>query len=291
MKNSKISVKDTSFSANYLLDIRGKKLDLSSPQLMGILNITPDSFYDGGKYKRVDDVLSNVEQMLREGASIIDIGGMSSRPGAMTLSQQEELDRVLPVVELLVKQFPELILSIDAYRLEVVKEVINAGASIVNDISAGHLDSKLLDYVAENNLPYIMMHMRGKPDDMSRYTNYSNLIAEIKDYFHERVDQLKKLGHDNLLVLDPGLGFSKTLEQNYEVISKLKEIKSLNLPLLIGASRKSMIYKLLGTSPSEALNGTTAVHMIALMNGANLLRVHDVKEAKQAIAIFKQLNI
>jgi dihydropteroate synthase len=255
---------------------------------MGILNVTPDSFYDGGRFRNTSSVMRQVDQMLEEGATFIDIGAYSSKPNADDVSQAEELQRILPVVELIIKYFPEILLSIDTFRSDVAKQCIDAGASIINDISAGHLDKNMLKTVAKLQVPYVMMHMRGTPKTMQQKTNYDNLLNEILFYFSERIAKARALGIIDL-VIDPGFGFAKSLEQNYELLNKLELLKMTDLPILVGLSRKSMIYKTLNSSAENALNGTTALNTIALQKGANILRVHDVKEAMECIKLTQQL--
>jgi dihydropteroate synthase len=256
---------------------------------MGILNVTPDSFYDGGRFRNTSSVMRQVDQMLEEGATFIDVGAYSSKPNAEDVSMSEELQRILPIVDLIIKNFPEVVLSIDTFRSEVAKQCIDAGACLINDISAGHLDTKMLETVAELNVPYIMMHMRGTPKTMQQQTHYNNLVKDMLFYFSERIEKARALGIVDLII-DPGFGFAKTLEQNYELLSKLELLKMTDLPILIGVSRKSMIYKTLNTSAKEALNGTSVLNTIALQKGANILRVHDVKEAVECIKLTNMLN-
>ena len=256
---------------------------------MGILNVTPDSFYDGGRYRNSSAIMRQVDQMLVEGATFIDVGAYSSRPNAEDVRESEELQRILPIIDLIVKNFPEVILSIDTFRSEIAKQCIEAGASMINDISAGHSDHKMLETIAEFKVPYIMMHMRGNPKTMQQQTQYDNLIKDILFYFSERIAKARTLGIVDLIV-DPGFGFAKTLEQNYELLNSLELFNMIDLPLLAGLSRKSMIYKSLETSADEALNGTTVLNTIALQKGAHILRVHDVKEAMECIKLTQQLK-
>ncbi|MDW5290428.1 dihydropteroate synthase [Formosa sp. PL04] len=256
---------------------------------MGILNLTPDSFYDGGSYKNESDIINQVEQMLAEGATFIDVGAYSSRPDAKHVSESEELARILPVVELLIKTFPKLILSIDTFRSSIAKQCIEAGAAIINDISAGQLDPLMLETVGKLKVPYIMMHMRGTPQTMQQHTNYSDLVKEMLFYFSERIALARQHGIIDMIV-DPGFGFSKTREQNFELLNNLELLNLTELPILVGVSRKSMIYKTLGNSPQEALNGTTVINTISLQNGASILRVHDVKEAMECITLVNALK-
>jgi len=256
---------------------------------MGVLNITPDSFYDGGLYKNDAIILKQVEKMLAEGATFIDVGAYSSRPNADHVSEDEELKRIIPIVDLLLKEFPEILLSIDTFRSKVAKRSIKTGACMINDISAGHLDKQMLQTVANLRVPYIMMHMRGTPQTMRQQTNYDNLVKDIIYYFSERISAAKALGMVDVII-DPGFGFAKTLEQNFELLSKLELFKMIEKPLLIGVSRKSMIYKTLETSAKEALNGTSVLNTVALQKGASILRVHDVKEAVECITLVKSLS-
>lgn len=270
------------------INCKGNLIDLNHPKVMGILNLTPDSFFDGGKYKDEKSILSQVERMLTEGATFIDLGAYSSRPGAAEVSPSEELRRLVPIVKLLVREYPEIILSIDTFRSEVATKCIDAGASLINDISAGKLDSTMLSTISKHKVPYIMMHMKGTPQNMQQHTNYKNLLVEMLHYFSERVEAARSLGiHD--LIIDPGFGFAKTLEQNYKVLQKLNLFQHLNLPILVGLSRKSMIYKTLETDAEQALNGTTALNMLALSKRANILRVHDVKEAIECVKLAENL--
>lgn len=270
------------------INCKGKLIDISKPKVMGILNITPDSFYDGGVYHDEKSVASQVHSMLTEGASFIDVGAYSSRPGANHVSEAEELKRIVPVIEFLTKEFPTINLSIDTFRSNVAKTCIEVGATIVNDISAGQLDDKMFETVGQLGVPYIMMHMIGTPQTMQEHITYDNLLKSIIYYFSEKIAAAKAHQIKDIII-DPGFGFSKTLEQNYELLNQLELLKMLDHPILIGISRKSMIYKLLETSPEQALNGTTALNTIALTKGAKLLRVHDVKAAMECVTIINQL--
>lgn len=271
------------------INCKGKLIDLSTPKVMGILNVTPDSFYDGGTYKDEFEILNQVETMLKFGATFIDIGGYSSRPSASDVSETEELNRVLPVVELVLKHFPETLISIDTFRSEVAKNTIEAGAALINDISAGLLDDAMLATVGHLNVPYIMMHMKGNPKTMQNHTNYEDLIKDITSYFAKRIaDAHNEKIKD--IIIDPGFGFSKTLKQNFELLNKLELLQFINKPVLAGISRKSMIYNTLNSTAVNALNGTTALHMVALQNGVKILRAHDVKEAKECVTLFNQLK-
>ena len=270
------------------INCKGQLIDLSNPKVMGILNVTPDSFYDGGKNDSEQIIIDKVEKMLADGATFIDIGAYSSKPNAEFVSEEEELDRILPIVKLLANVFPKIIISIDTFRSKVAKATIEAGASIINDISAGELDEKMMQTVAELKVPYIMMHMRGTPKTMQSLTDYQDIIKEMLFYFSEKVNKARSLGISDLII-DPGFGFAKTLEQNFEVMNKLELFQMLDLPLLSGISRKSMIYKALEITPQEALNGTTVLNTISLMKGANILRVHDVKEAVECVALYEAM--
>lgn len=274
---------------NSLIYCKGKLLDLSQPIVMGILNVTPDSFYDGGKYELKDASLKQALKMLEEGAGIIDVGGMSSRPGAEIVDEAEEKRRVLPVIQQILKEQPDTIISIDTIHGEVAKAAIGEGAAIINDISAGKMDETMYPTIAELNVPYILMHMKGTPKTMQQQTDYTDPVLEIMDFFIKEVHELRELGVKDIII-DSGFGFGKTAEQNYEILKRIEEFSILELPILVGVSRKSMIYKLLEIAPSEALNGTTALHMVALQNGANILRVHDVKEAVECVKLFGALE-
>ena len=257
---------------------------------MGILNITPNSFYDGGKYRTEAEILYQAEVMLDEGATFIDVGAYSSKPNAEFVSELEELERIVPVINLLLKQFPEAIVSIDTFRSEVAKAAIENGAALINDISAGNLDERMMETIAHYKVPYVMMHMRGNPETMQSLTHYSNIIKEMILYFSEKVAKARSLGINDL-ILDPGFGFAKTIEQNYEVLQKLELFQMLELPILAGVSRKSMIYKLLNINAQEALNGTIVLNTVALTKGAAILRVHDVKEAMECVTLFNKIHL
>lgn len=272
------------------INCKGELIDLSSPKIMGILNITPNSFFDGGKYKTDYAFLNHAEQMIKDGADFIDVGAYSSKPSAEFVSEQEEINRIVPIIELLQREFPKTHLSIDTFRAGVAKATVEVGASIINDIAAGHLDEQMLPTVGELGVPYIMMHMRGNPQTMQSMTEYTDLVKEMNIYFSERIAKAREY-KINDIILDPGFGFAKTLEQNYELMSKMELFSSFELPILVGISRKSMIYKLFDITPQEALNGTTVLNTVALQKGAQILRVHDVKEAVQTREIVKQLSI
>lgn len=268
---------------------KGRLIDLNYPKIMGILNCTPDSFYDGGRYKSAEQAVKEAENMLEDGADFIDIGGYSSRPGALDISESEEADRVLPVIEKLIKVRPEVLISIDTFRSGVARQALQAGAALVNDISGGHRDPGMLPLIAEMRVPCILMHMKGTPQNMVRHAQYDNLLLDLRYYFSERLARVSALGITDCII-DPGFGFAKTREQNFKLLRELKGLEILEAPLLVGISRKSMIYKTLGVTAEDALNGTSALHMIALQNGANILRVHDVKEARQCAELHQQLQ-
>jgi dihydropteroate synthase len=252
--------------------------------VMGILNLTSDSFYDGGKYLCEKQIIKRCRTMLDEGASIIDIGAQSSRPGATQVSAKDELKKLLPIIKLLKNNFPSIIISIDTFWAETAHETILAGSDIINDISAGNMDKEMFNVIARHNVPYIIMHMQGTPQDMQKNPTYNNVVNEVVNYFDEKIKELKSL-NISTIIIDPGFGFGKTLEHNYQLLNNLDAFNKFNLPLLVGASRKSMIYNLLDTTAEKALNGTSVINTIALQNGANILRVHDVKEAKECIKI------
>lgn len=269
------------------INCKGELICFDTPKVMGILNITPDSFYAQSRTTPAE-VLRKAEQMLQEGATFVDIGGYSSRPNAQEVSPKEELQRVVPVVEALVKHFPDIRISVDTFRAEVARESLEAGACIINDISAGQIDLAIWEVVAHYQVPYIAMHMRGTPQTMQTYTEYDKLTKDILYYFSQVKDKARQLRINDLIV-DPGFGFSKTLAQNYELMQQLALFKALECPILVGISRKSMIYKLLDTTPEAALNGTTVLNTFALLHGADILRVHDVKEAVECVKIVGEL--
>ena len=274
------------FPVNYALNLRGNLVSLDTPAIMAILNVTPDSFYSGSRMQEESNLLQQAGQMLQDGALLLDVGGYSSRPGAEHISEEEEQKRVTAAIKSLIKEFPEAYISVDIFRSEVARAAVGEGACLVNDISGGELDSAMYTTVAALKVPYILMHMKGTPQNMVKQANYDHLLKDIYGYFAHRVAQLNALGVVDI-ILDPGFGFAKTREQSYEVLRNLGYFKHIKLPVLAGISRKSMIYKLLEITPEEALNGTTALNMIALMNGASLLRVHDVKEAVETVTLFK----
>jgi dihydropteroate synthase len=267
----------------------GSLISLDQPVVMGILNITPDSFFESSRVGSNHQLLVQAEKMLLDGAQILDLGGQSTRPGAILIDWEEERKRVVPAIELLNKHFPEAILSIDTFYAKVAEESVAAGAHIINDISAGEADADMFPLLQKLQVPYIMMHKKGSINTMQNNPIYGNIVLEIVDYFSKRLAELRALGVADV-ILDPGFGFGKTLEHNYELLQKLDRFKLLELPLLVGVSRKSMIQKVLGLSASESLNGTTALHMVALERGAKILRVHDVKEAVECVKLFQSLG-
>jgi dihydropteroate synthase len=270
------------------LNCKGILIDISSPKVMGILNITPDSFFDGGKYKNETDILQQVQKMLLEGATFIDVGAYSSRPGATDISEEEELQRIVPIIKLLVHHFPEIIISVDTFRSNVAQKTIEAGAAIINDISGGKMDSEMFGTIAKLQVPYIIMHMLGTPQNMQQNPRYKDVTKEVISFFADQVFKLHQL-KVNDIIIDVGFGFGKTIEHNYKLLKDLSLFKNLDAPILVGISRKSMLYKPLETTPKLALNATTSANTIALLNGANILRVHDVKEAMEAVKIVEQL--
>ena len=272
------------------LNVNGRLLDLSTPQVMGILNVTPDSFYAGSRSRTEAEIAARACQILDEGASIIDIGAYSSRPNAEHISPEEEMQRLRTGLEILNRNHPDAIISVDTFRAEVARQCVEEyGAAIINDISAGEMDAQMFPTVARLNVPYIMMHMQGTPQNMQKEPHYENLLKEVFMYFARKVRQLRDLGMKDI-ILDPGFGFGKTLEHNYELMAHLEEFGIFELPLLVGVSRKSMIYRLFGATPQEALNGTTVLDTVALMKGADILRVHDVREAVEAVRLIEKLK-
>lgn len=271
------------------INCKGNLIDLSTPKVMGVINLTPDSFYDGGKLTSEKEILLQANKMLQEGATFLDLGAYSSRPGAQFVSEKEEIHRLLPVIKILLNEFPETLLSIDTFRSNVANESIYAGASLINDISAGTLDDHMFKIIAQHQVPYVMMHMRGTPETMKQNTDYTDLTKEVIYYFSERIAKARSFGINDLIA-DPGFGFSKTLDQNYDLFNDLELFRYLNAPLLIGISRKSMIQKKIKTTAADSLNGTTALHAIAIQKGASILRVHDVKEAFETINLLQNLK-
>ncbi|MGY5849877.1 dihydropteroate synthase [Salegentibacter sp. F14] len=270
------------------INCKGNLIDLSPPKVMGILNLTPNSFYTESRVKKESELLKKSEKMLAEGATFIDIGGYSSRPNAEEVSTAEEINRVIPAIELLIKNFPEITISVDTFRAEVADKSIQAGAALINDISAGSLDEEMMPVVAKHKVPYIMMHMRGTPKTMQGLTHYKDLTRDIIFYFSEKIKLARQHGISDIIT-DPGFGFAKTTTQNFELFKHLELLKNLDLPFLVGISRKSMIYKSLEISPEEALNGTTVLNSLALSRGASILRVHDVREAVECVKLYSQV--
>lgn len=272
------------------INIKGQLLSLDEPQVMGILNVTPDSFYAGSRKQTEAAIIDRIETILREGASIIDVGGYSSRPDAAEVSETEEMQRLEMALQPLLQHYPDVVVSVDTFRSSVARQCVEKyGVSMINDISGGELDERMFDTVAQLRVPYIMMHMRGTPQTMQQQTDYEDVTADLLKYFSQKLERLFRLGVNDV-ILDPGFGFSKTLTQNYELMRHLGDSRIFGLPLLVGVSRKSMIYKLLETTPEESLNGTTVLHTYALLQGADILRVHDVRAAKEAIRIVQQLK-
>lgn len=272
------------------INCKGKLIDLSVPKVMGIINVTPDSFYEGSRAVSEEDILSQAQKMLEEGATFLDVGGYSSRPGASPVSQEEELRRVIPAITAISETYPEALISVDTFRSEVAKEVIAMGAAMINDISAGSMDETMMETIASLQVPYIMMHMRGTVQTRMESTDYENLTEELLFYFSKKIARARSLGINDLIA-DPGFGFSKTIDQNFELLNALEYFKELQIPLLVGLSRKSMIYKTLNSSPEEALNGSTALQALALYKGASIVRVHDVKPAIETIRLISKLNV
>lgn len=272
------------------INIKGQLLSLDEPQVMGILNVTPDSFYAGSRKQTEAAIIDRIETILREGASIIDVGGYSSRPDAAEVSETEEMQRLEMALQPLLQHYPDVVVSVDTFRSSVARQCVEKyGVAMINDISGGELDERMFDTVAQLRVPYIMMHMRGTPQTMQQQTDYEDVTADLLKYFSQKLERLFRLGVNDV-ILDPGFGFSKTLIQNYELMRHLGDFRIFGLPLLVGVSRKSMIYKLLEMTPEESLNGTTVLHTYALLQGADILRVHDVRAAKEAIRIVQQLK-
>jgi len=268
----------------FVLNCKGRLLVVDKPLVMGIINVTPDSFYSGSRFNLASDVLPQVEKMIKEGASIIDVGGQSTRPGSQQLSAEAELERVIGIIESIHFNFPDTVISIDTFHAKVAIDAVAAGASMVNDISAGGLDPNMISSVSSLNVPYVCMHMKGTPATMQQHAQYENIALETLDYFVKKVEQCRKAGIKDVII-DPGFGFAKTIEQNFLLLKQLPILRTLELPILCGLSRKSTVYKTLAVPVEESLNGTTVLNTIALLNGANILRVHDVKEAKEAIEL------
>ncbi|MDP2069039.1 MAG: dihydropteroate synthase [Lutibacter sp.] len=271
------------------INCNGTLIDLSAPKVMGILNCTPDSFFDGGKYHNSASIINQAEKMLSEGATFIDVGAYSSRPGAKHISEEEELDRILPVIKLLISEFSSVLISVDTFRSKVASQCIHHGACIVNDISAGEMDANMFSTVAKLQVPYVMMHMQGTPQNMQQNPTYENVVTDLLYYFSKKIAKLHQLGVNDIIT-DVGFGFGKTTEHNYQLLTHLELFKNLETPLLAGLSRKGMLYKPLNITADAALNATTAANTVALLHGASILRVHDVKEAVEAVKIVALLN-
>lgn len=271
------------------INCKGQLIDLSTPKVMGILNITPDSFFDGGAYQNDKTIVEKVAKMLNDGATFIDVGAYSSRPNALHISEPEELKRLIPTLKLLLKTFPEILISVDTFRSKVAQESVENGACIINDISGGEIDKNMFKTIAQLQVPYILTHIKGTPQNMQNNPTYENILTELMFYFSEKIHQLRKLGLNDLII-DVGFGFGKTLNHNYQLLQNLDYFKHLNLPILSGISRKSMLYKPLNLTASEALNATTVANTIALLKGTSILRVHDVKEAVEAVKITSLLK-
>jgi dihydropteroate synthase len=271
------------------INCKGKLIEFSTPVIMGILNITPDSFYDGGKYKNEKEILHQVERMLNDGATFIDVGAYSSRPGANDIAIDEEKKRLIPVLDVLNEHFGhDILMSVDTFRSEIAQIAIQHKAALINDISGGTLDKNMFGIIAKYNVPFIMMHMKGTPQNMKQLAKYDDVVLEVKQFFSERIKLAREKGMNDIII-DPGFGFAKNSSHNFQLLHKYELLKSFDLPLLCGVSRKSMIYKTLGVSANEALNGTTALHSLALYKGANIIRVHDVKEANECILLYNEL--
>jgi len=269
----------------FTLNCKGRLLVMDKPLVMAIINATPDSFFPGSRYNGADEIIAKTEKMLEDGADIVDIGGQSTRPGSELISAEEEIDRVVPAIKAIARKFPEAFISIDTFYSKVAKAAVDAGAAIINDISAGNMDNKMIETVAELKTPYVLMHMKGNAQTMQQNAVYENVTREILDFFISKTHELKDTGIIDIII-DPGFGFAKTIDQNFELLKDISIFKMLDKPIMVGISRKSTIYKTLGVSADEALNGTTVLNTIGLMNGASILRVHDVKEAKEAVRLF-----
>jgi dihydropteroate synthase len=283
-------VQNTPFSTNKTLNINGRLIELNTPRIMGVLNVTPDSFFDGGKYSSETAIVTHSEKMLSEGADFIDIGGYSSRPGAADISLEEECHRVVSTIDTVLKNFPGTIISVDTFRSRVAEAAVDAGAVMINDIAGGNLDPEMLSTVSRLRVPYIVMHMKGNPQNMKEHSSYNNLMKELIDYFHYKIDTLRRLDVKDI-VIDPGFGFAKSIAQNFTVLNNLEKLSILGKPVLVGLSRKSLIWKSLKIDPEHAMNGTTALNAIALLKGADILRVHDVKEAKEVVKLYTSLQV
>jgi dihydropteroate synthase len=271
----------------FTLNCNGKLLVIDKPLVMGIINLTPDSFYEGSRQQTNDSIIAQASKMITEGVDIIDVGGQSTRPGSNRISAKEEIFRVIPAIEIIIKDFPTTIISVDTYQSAVAKQAIKTGASIINDISAGNMDKDMLEIVAKLQVPYICMHMQGTPKDMQVEASYDNVTREVLDFFIQKTEQCREAGINDVII-DPGFGFGKSISHNFTLLKELGAFKMLDKPIMAGLSRKSTIYKTLGTTAADALNGTTALNTLAIQNGANILRVHDVKEAKEVIKLYER---
>lgn len=285
----RFSSESTGFLLNHTLNIQGVLMDLREPKVMGILNVTPDSFFDGNRYTERDAILRRVMQMVDDGASIIDVGGYSTRPGAGEVSESEEIDRVARPIGWIRREFPDVVISVDTFRGAVARAACQEGANIINDVSGGNLDAGMISAVAELQVPYILMHMRGTPATMASHSVYENVTRDVIAELQVTVTKLVSQGIRDVII-DPGFGFAKTVDQNFKMLQNLSQFWALNRPLMVGVSRKSMIWKTLNITPEEALNGTSVLHTVALLRGASILRVHDVKEARQAVDLLKHLG-
>ena len=282
-------LKLTHNQSKMLINLKGNLIDLSKPKIMGILNITPDSFYEGSRFMDLSKVLAQVEKMLSAGATFLDVGGHSTRPGATPVSEEEELKRVLPVVEGIMHNFPEALISIDTFRSSIASECVKAGAVMVNDVSGGDLDDKMFETIVDLNVPYVLMHSRGTPETMNQLTDYQDLVTDVLDELQKKIYRLRQLGQKDIII-DLGFGFAKTADQNYVLLNHLEDFRLLDCPMLVGVSRKSMIWRKLNISPNDSLNGTTVLNTVALMKGANILRVHDVKEAMEVMTLLSYMS-
>jgi len=282
-----MSCKVTAFSTNFTIKCRGKEVNLKEPCVMGILNLTPDSFYDGDYFMDHDKYLVHIERMVNEGASIIDVGAISTRPGATPVDEDTEIKRLIPALKKIRINFPEIIISVDTYRSNVAYSAIKNGADMINDISAGTYDQKMMDIVADSSVPYVMMHIQGRPENMQLNPNYDDIIKEIKAFFTHRIKLAQKAGIKQMII-DPGFGFGKTVQHNYTILKELNDFSDFKLPIMTGLSRKSLINRVLGIKSKHALNGTSVLNTIAILNGVNILRVHDVGSAMEVISLCKQ---
>lgn len=283
-------MQNNGFYTNKSLNLRGRLFTFDTPKVMGILNVTPDSFYDGGKFNSEKSILDQAQKMIGEGADFIDVGGYSTRPGAAEVSEDEETSRVLPVIKSITKAFPSVFISIDTFRSTVAQKAVDAGAVMINDISGGEQDPRMFELISTLGVPYVLMHMRGTSSSMTKLTDYDDLVKDITDYFHRKIYTLTQLGIKDIII-DPGFGFAKTVDQNFQLLNQLGSFRVLGRPILAGLSRKSMVWRTLGTDPDGALNGTTALHAVALLKGATILRVHDVKEAIQCIRLTEKIGL